>query len=82
MSQEKESAEKIIDSWFKLPNLIKKWLKQALFFGVSVGVFIGGIMVVWGAIKWATRYGRTNGRTTMIRGIALIVLSIAPTFFT
>nr|NIQ07719.1 hypothetical protein [Candidatus Korarchaeota archaeon]NIU82447.1 hypothetical protein [Candidatus Thorarchaeota archaeon]NIW12899.1 hypothetical protein [Candidatus Thorarchaeota archaeon]NIW53385.1 hypothetical protein [Candidatus Korarchaeota archaeon] len=61
--------------------LLRQWLRKALIYMVSIGVFIGGVMVVWGAIQWATNYGRSGiGRDQIIKGIALIVLSLAPSF--
>lgn len=77
MPGSKANPEEIIESWFKLPKLIKLWFKKALLFMVSLGVFIGGIMVIWGAIKWATNYGR-GGKEIVIKGIALIIISLAP----
>lgn len=81
MSHEEGSIDKLIESWFKLPKLIKKWFRQALLYMVSIGVFLGGIMVIWGAIQWATDYGPSRGRSKIIKGISLIVISLAPSFF-
>lgn len=81
MPGENRSAEQIINSWFQLPGLVKTWFKQALLFMVSIGVFIGGIMVIWGSIQWATDYGR-GGRDQIIKGIALIIISLAPSLLT
>lgn len=81
MSHEQENVEQLIESWFRLPKLIKSWFRKALLYMVSIGVFIGGIMVIWGAIQWATDYGPNRGRSKIIKGVALIVISLAPSFF-
>ena len=47
-------------------------------FLVYIAVFIGGIMIVWGAIEWATGYNETGGRKNIIRGVVLVILSMAP----
>jgi len=41
-------------------------------------MFIGGIMIVWGVIEWATGYNETSGRRNIIRGVVLLLISLAP----
>lgn len=74
MPGDKASLEEIIESWLKLPKVIRLWAKNVLFCMFSLGVFIGCILVIWGAIKWATNYGR-GGNEIIIKGIALIIIS-------
>jgi len=67
-------------AWSNLPDLVVSWIKQFFLFLAYVSLFVGGIMIIWGSIAWATGYDEHSGKKNIIRGIVLIVLSLAPVF--
>jgi len=67
-----------IRSWAELPDQAIFWLREIFLFLIYAAVFIGGIMIVWGAIEWATGYNDTGGKRNIIRGIILMILALAP----
>lgn len=72
------SFEEYLSAWSNLPSIAEKLLTTMFNFLVYVAMFIGGIMVIWGAIEWATGYNETGGRRNIIRGVILLILSLAP----
>ena len=72
------SFEEYLSAWSNLPSIAEKILTTMFNFLVYVAMFIGGIMVIWGAIEWATGYNETGGRRNIIRGVILLILSLAP----
>ncbi len=67
-----------IRSWAELPDQAIFWLREIFLFLIYAAVFIGGIMIVWGAIEWATGYNDTSGKRNIIRGVILMILALAP----
>ncbi len=72
------TIEDYFRAWSELPDRIIEWLKLAFLVIIYVAVFVGGIMIVWGAIEWATGYNEMDGRRNIIRGIVLLVIALAP----
>ncbi len=69
-----------INSWTKLPIKAIEWLKEIFTIIVYMAGIIGGIMIVWGAIEWATGYDDSRGKKNIIRGAVLMLIALAPTF--
>jgi len=67
-----------LSAWSNLPIVAEKILSSMFSILVYLAMFIGGIMIVWGAIEWATGYNETGGRRNIIRGAVLLILSLSP----
>ena len=67
-----------LSSWSNLPKLAEAIIENIFMFLVYIAVFIGSIMIVWGAIEWATGYNENGGRKNIIRGVVLVIISMAP----
>lgn len=76
--QSNATLDDYIDSWTKLPTKAIEWLKQIFTLIVYMGGIIGGIMIVWGAIEWATGYDDNRGKKNIIRGAILMIIALAP----
>ena len=75
----KDDLEKILESWKKLPDLFVDILKSIFVYLVYIAFFIGAILIIWGIIEWATGWNELNGKRNIVRGVILVILSIAPT---
>ena len=73
-----QTVDDYINAWANLPSVMMDILKRAFILLAYSAVFIGSIMVVWGAIEWATGYNELGGRKNIIRGVVLIILALAP----
>jgi len=78
-SSNNTTIDDFIVSWAELPNQILQWLHIIFLLFIYAAVFIGGIMIVWGAIEWATGYNDIGGRKNVVKGVVLIILALAPT---
>ncbi|MHA1616881.1 MAG: hypothetical protein ACTSX9_06210 [Candidatus Njordarchaeales archaeon] len=67
-----------LKSWPALLEKMLSWLKIIFNYLVYATMFIGGIMILWGAIEWATGYNELSGKKTIVRGIVLVTLALAP----
>ena len=67
-----------IASWPLLLQKVLAWLKTFFNYIVYAALLIGGIMIVWGAIEWATGYNEAGGKKSIIRGTFLVLLALAP----
>jgi len=76
--QSNATLDDYIDSWTKLPIKAIEWLKQIFTLIVYMAGIIGGIMIVWGAIEWATGYDDNRGKKNIIRGAILMLIALAP----
>lgn len=70
--------EDYVSAWSNLPEVAEKILAYMFSILVYMAMFIGGIMIVWGAIEWATGYNEVGGRRNIIRGATLLILSLSP----
>ncbi len=76
--QSNATLDDYINSWTKLPIKAIEWLKEIFTIIVYMAGIIGGIMIVWGAIEWATGYDDTRGKRNIIRGAVLMLIALAP----
>jgi len=67
-----------LSSWSSLGELIIRILKLVFSYLIYIAMFVGGIMILWGAIEWATGYNETSGKKTIIKGAVLVLLALAP----
>jgi len=72
------TIDDFIHSWYELPNQAINWLNRIFLLMIYLAFFIGGIMIIWGAIEWATGYNEIGGKRNIIRGIVLVTIAIAP----
>lgn len=82
MPNNSSSLEEYLRAWANLPDVAVNILNKIFLFLAYAAIFIGGIMVVWGAIEWATGYNELGGRKNIIRGVILIILALAPMIVT
>lgn len=70
--------DRYLSAWSRLPDLIVSWLRKIIAVVLHIALLVGVILIVWGAIEWATALQPREGRRKIVRGVALIVLSLAP----
>ena len=74
------SIEDYLNAWANLPSVAVNILRKVFLFLAYAAIFIGGIMIVWGAIEWATGYNELGGKKNIIRGVVLLLLALAPMY--
>jgi len=69
----------IIRSWRGLPAYFLSILQKAFLFLVYAAMFLGAFMIIWGVIEWMSGWNEHSGKRNVVRGIILLVVSMAPT---
>ncbi|NHJ85040.1 MAG: hypothetical protein FK734_06230 [Asgard group archaeon] len=67
------------DFWEKLqtiPDNFGRIFSNAIAFLIMICFAIGIVLVVVGAIKWATGWDDRSGKKTIVKGIVLIAISL------
>jgi len=77
-----QAVEEYLRAWANLPEVAVTILRNIFLFLAYIALFIGSIMIVWGAIEWATGYNELGGRKNIVRGVVLILLALAPMYVT
>jgi len=66
----------LTDNLSELPAQLKTIFSNAIAFLVAACFGIGVVLAIVGAIQWATGWDDRGGKKTIIKGIALIGLSL------
>lgn len=82
MPNDTQAVEEYLRAWANLPEVAVTILRNIFLFLAYIALFIGSIMIVWGAIEWATGYNELGGRKNIVRGVVLILLALAPMYVT
>ena len=72
-------VDEIIRSWKSLPAYFLSILQKAFLFLVYAAMFLGAFMIIWGVIEWMSGWNEHSGKRNVVRGIILLVVSMAPT---
>ena len=64
MPNDTQAVEEYLRAWANLPEVAVTILRNIFLFLAYIALFIGSIMIVWGAIEWATGYNELGGRKT------------------
>ena len=69
-----------INAWSKLPSYALTLLENLLEFLIYMAIIIGLILIMWGAIEWATSASGFERRGTrrIINGIIVLLIALAP----
>jgi len=71
-------VDDIIRSWKSLPAYFLSILQKAFLFLVYTAMFLGAFMIIWGIIEWMSGWNEHSGKRNVVRGIILLVVSMAP----
>lgn len=66
----------LIDRLKELPEQIQNGLATAITVLISLCGAIGLLVVIVGAIQWATGWDERGGKRSVVKGIVLIIISI------
>ncbi len=65
-----------LDKIKELPDNFTRIFSNAVAFLVAICFALGVVLVIVGAIKWATGWDDKGGKKTVVKGIVLIAISL------
>ncbi|MEA2070136.1 MAG: hypothetical protein U9O98_02500 [Asgard group archaeon] len=66
----------LINNLGDLPNQLSTIINNAIAFLLALCFALGVILVLIGAIKWATGWDERSGKKTIVKGVVLIIFSL------
>lgn len=72
-----KTIEDLLEGILRLPQIITSLITEAILLIVHMILFIGILLIMWGALEWLSGWNEISGKKNVIRGVALLLLASA-----
>jgi len=65
----------LLEKFLSLPQTIVLFIVEIILLLIYITMFIGLLLIVWGALEWLSGWNEISGKKNIIRGAALLLLA-------
>ena len=67
----------LLEKFLSLPQTIVLFIVEIILLLIYITMFIGLLLIIWGALEWLSGWNEISGKKNIIRGVALLLLASA-----